>query len=389
MTMNIIGLMSGTSADGIDAALVKIKMQQKGKLHASLMQFLVARIPHQLKRDLFCLFEDQKGSLSLVCQLNFQLGQIFAHAVKRLLKKAGVTPDHIDAIGSHGQTVYHIPHFMAMRRNMIPSTLQIGDSSVIALETGITTVADFRVADMAVGGEGAPLIPFADFHLLSSQHRTRIVQNIGGIANCTILPADSSIESVSAFDTGPGNMIIDGVIRSVTDNRLLYDKNGSFARHGKVYQPLLRRLLAHPYFDLSPPKTTGRELFGEHYVRNFLKMAHRAHLSVGDMVATATALTAESIIQAYTSYVFPEHTVDEIILGGGGAYNKTLFAMLRERLPSRIRLLQHEDVGINAKAKEAIGFALLAYACLNNIPANLPSATGAQRPVILGKIYRP
>lgn len=387
--MKIIGLMSGTSADGVDSALVEIN-HRGNKLQARLIAFEVYAYPPVLKERIFRLFRDRRGSLSLACQLNMEIGEAFATAALKVIKRAGIKPRDIAAIGSHGQTVYHIPPTLAKKKGLIPSTLQIGDSSVIALRTGIPTVADFRTADMAVGGEGAPLIPFADFHLLSHPRRTRIVQNIGGIANCTVLPGGAeSLEEIIAFDTGPGNMVIDALVRIITNGRLNLDKNGSIARGGRINEELLRRQLRHPYFSLPPPKTTGRESFGEDYARRFLIKAQGLGLSGEDTIATATALTVESIVQAYERFIFPEYKVEEVILGGGGAENKTLVNMLRRRLPESIRLLRHEDLGLDSNAKEAIGFAMLAYATLHGMPSNCPSATGASRPVVLGKIYYP
>lgn len=386
--MKIIGLMSGTSADGVDTALVEIH-QRRRKLHAKLLAFNVYKFPLRLKQLIFQLFLDQAGSLSLTCQLNFALGKVFAEAVLELLRKSGVPPQEIQAIGSHGQTVYHLPPSLARQKGTIPSTLQIGDASVIALHTGIPTVADFRTADVAAGGEGAPLIPFADFHLLAHPRRTRIVQNIGGIANCTVLPAGCQLADVTAFDTGPGNMVIDALVRIVTAGKKQFDKNGSLARRGQINKKILKYYLAHRYFKITPPKTTGRELFGEQFAQKFWYHCQQKQLYPQDAIATATALTAESIIQAYEQFIFPRYKVSEVILGGGGAENKAIVGMLRNRLPSEIKLLKHEDLGINSKAKEAIAFALLAYACIKRIPANVPSVTGANRAVILGKIYQP
>ncbi len=386
--MKIVGLMSGTSADGIDAALVEIR-QHRGKLRCRLIAFHVLTIPSATKKKIFQVFRDGKGSVSLACQLNFEMGELFAQAASRVIRKAGLQHGDIDAIGSHGQTIFHIPPGMAQREGLVASTLQVGDAAVIGLKTGITTVADFRTADMAVGGEGAPLIPFVDFHLLSHPRLTRVVQNIGGIANCTLLPAASSMDNVIAFDTGPGNMIIDALVAMTSNNTRHFDRNGALARKGRVDKALLRNLLTHFYFETPPPKTTGRETFGVQYAERLLKHATRRGLSLEDTIATATALTAESIAHAYERFVFPHRQVDEVILGGGGAKNSTLVAMLRDRLPRNIRLLTHEDVGIDSKAKEALGFAMLAYACLKRKPSNVPSATGAQRPVILGKIYTP
>jgi anhydro-N-acetylmuramic acid kinase len=277
---------------------------------------------------------------------------------------------------------------MAASEQCTPSTLQIGEASIIAQVTGIPTVSDFRTADMAAGGNGAPLITFADYHLLRDKIKGRVVQNIGGIANCTLLPANCGIADVTAFDTGPGNMVIDGLVARITDSREACDRNGHIAASGVVNQRLLNDLLAHSYFSAPPPKTTGRELFGMSYVNRLITKARERAISDNDLVAIATALTSESILRAYHDFVFPRMHVDEVILGGGGAQNPFLVGLLRHGLPDDIHLLAHEDVGISSKAKEAIGFALLGWARLHNIPGNVPSATGASHQVLLGKIYQ-
>ncbi len=382
-----IGLMSGTSVDGIDAGLVEISATNDS-VEAELKAFLVHPYPPALRQRIFKLFEDQAGALCLACELNFEIGREFAHATLALLKQAGISPGDISLIGSHGQTVYHIPPLMAASEEHIASTLQIGEASIIAQMTGIPTVSDFRTADMAAGGNGAPLITFADYHLLRDKTKGRVVQNIGGIANCTLLPANCALADVLAFDTGPGNMIIDGLVARMTDGREACDRDARLAASGVIDQRLLKDLLAHPYFSAPPPKTTGRELFGLTYVDQLRAQAKERRISDADLVATATALTAESILHAYRDFVFPRMRVDEVILGGGGAQNPFLVRLLRLGLPDKIQLLTHEDVGIDSKAKEAIGFALLGWARIHNIPGNVPSATGASHQVLLGKIYQ-
>lgn len=379
--------MSGTSVDGVDAALVEISWINDS-IKADLKAFLVHPYPPSIRQRIFDLFEDQAGALSLACELNFEIGREFAHAALVLLKKARISSSDVRLIGSHGQTAYHIPPLMAVSEQHTPSTLQIGEASIIAQMTDIPTVSDFRTADMAAGGNGAPLITFADYHLLRDETKGRVVQNIGGIANCTLLPANCALADVLAFDTGPGNMVIDGLVAQMTGGREACDRDAHIAASGVINQSLLKDLLAHPYFSAPPPKTTGRELFGLTFVNQLRAQANARRISDTDLVSTATALTAESILRAYRDFVFPRMRVDEVILGGGGAKNPLLVELLRRGLADEIQLLTHEDVGINSKAKEAIGFALLGWARIHNIPANVPSATGASHQVLLGKIYQ-
>lgn len=384
----VIGLMSGTSVDAVDAALVRL-IFRRSRVKIQLLKFVTLPYAQRLRATIFQAFDDKQSSASLICQLNFSLGEAFAKAATKLMDAAGLTSQQILAIGSHGQTIYHIPPHLVTKKRLRPSTLQIGEASIIAINTGITTVSDFRPADMAVGGNGAPLITFADYHLLMHAKKTRIVQNIGGIANCTLLPANCSIEQVIGFDSGPGNMVIDALAQHVSDGKYKFDKDGQLAGKGKIDSKLLKHLLRHPYFRVCPPKTTGRETFGLQYTHHIINLAKKRRVSLLNLLATATALTAETIVNAYEAFIFPYYEVDQVIVGGGGANNKILMNMLRQRLPSKTKLLRHEDLGIDSKAKEAIGFALLAYACLQGIPANIPSVTGAQQPVILGKIYHP
>jgi anhydro-N-acetylmuramic acid kinase len=383
-----IGLMSGTSVDSVDAALVHFTIQE-GRIRHQLLEFTSISYPKDIRTKIFTVFQDGIGSLSMACELNFEIGAIFARAAQRLITSSGFPRQSIKVIGSHGQTVYHLPPGDKSRKKYTPSTLQLGESSVIALRTGIPVVCDFRTADMAVGGQGAPLIPMADYYLLSHDMKTRIIQNIGGIANCTYLPANGTPDDIIAFDTGPGNMVIDGLASSFTDGREQYDKRGKRASRGKVNVKLLALLLKDPYFSKSPPKTTGRETYGRNYVEKVMEQGKNLKLSHDDIIATASRLTVETIIHAYKKFLFPRGIPSEVILGGGGAKNRFVVNSLRDCLQPEVKLLTHESLGVNSKAKEAIAFALLGLLCILGQPGNIPSATGAKKAVTLGKTYYP
>lgn len=377
----VIGLMSGTSADGIDAVLAEIS-ESGGNLKATVRRHTNTRFAPALRQRILhaCLH----GTVREICELNFELGDKFAAAACRVMAEAGVRADRVFAIGSHGQTVHHRP------TAKFPSTLQIGEPAVIAERTGITTIADFRVADMAAGGQGAPLVPYADLVLFGDLSKPRIVQNIGGIANLTFLPKGATPEHVVAFDTGPGNMIIDGLIQALTSGKAGFDRNGRWAKRGKIHRQWVQEWMTHPFVQAAPPKTTGREEFGETAVRAFLRRGRALRLKPEDMVASATSFTAACISDAYRRFVFPHLTATdlaglEVVLGGGGARNPVLRAMLQEELPN-VRLLTHEDFGVDSQAKEALAFAILAHETLRGRPSNVPSATGAGRAVLLGKI---
>ncbi|MDB6022563.1 MAG: hypothetical protein JWQ04_2420 [Pedosphaera sp.] len=377
----LVGLMSGTSADGIDAVVVQISGSGRG-LAARLMAHRQQAFPAALRKHILhvCLH----GTVAEICELNFLLGEHFARAALTVIHKAGLQPKDIAAIGSHGQTIHHLP------RARTPSTLQIGEPSVIAERTGITTVADFRVRDMAAGGQGAPLVTYVDWALQTDPVRPRILQNVGGIGNLTFLPPRAKLVQVMAFDTGPGNMVMDAVVGTLSQGRLRYDRNGQWAAKGKISEKLLGEMMAHPYLQRVPPKTTGREEFGDPFVKSVLASARRLRLADSDIVATVTAFTASSIVESYERFVFPKLTTNgrktlQVILGGGGAKNATLRRMLAARI-APATLLTQEDLGGSNTGKEAMAFAILAHETLQNQPSNVPSATGAKRPVVLGKI---
>jgi anhydro-N-acetylmuramic acid kinase len=373
--------MSGTSADGIDAVAAKIGREDV-KLRAEVLAHLHRPFKPTLRQRVLrvCLH----GSVAEICELNFLLGEHFAEAALAVIRKANLQPRQIAAIGCHGQTIHHLPNALT------PSTLQIGEPAVIAERSGITTIADFRVRDMAAGGQGAPLVPFVDWAFFTDDFRPRIVQNIGGIGNLTFLPPGAKLEEVVAFDTGPGNMVLDAVVSAMSRGRESYDRNGCWAARGKISEKLLAEMMSHPFLKKRPPKTTGREEFGELFVQKILSSARQMRLRAEDIVATTTAFTASSIVEAYSRFIFPKLNQAQlnklhVILGGGGAKNPTLRRMLEERVP-QVTFLTHEDFGIANSAKEALAFAVLANETLAGRPGNVPSATGAKNAVVLGKI---
>ncbi|MEJ2323357.1 MAG: anhydro-N-acetylmuramic acid kinase [Nitrospirota bacterium] len=365
----VLGLMSGTSHDGVDASLVGFAGGKPGLLGHT-------RTPYSksLRESIRSAFV---GTAEEVCRLNFSLGEVFARAALQCLREAGVEPSSVEAIASHGQTIYHIPP----RGGRPGSTLQIGEPAVIAQRTGIKVVSDFRAADMALGGHGAPLVPFAD-HVLFRRRATCCVQNIGGVANVTVVTP--ALEGVFAFDTGPGMCLVDEAMKALFGKPL--DRGGRTARKGKADAGLLGRLRRHRYFRQRPPKSTGRELFGGGMLQKIFK--HYPQVRPEDLVATLTRLTALSIKDAYERFVFPEHKIGEVILSGGGARNDYLVSLLREELsPLKVTLI--DELGIPAEAKEALSFAVLANETLRGRPSSLPRVTSASRAAVLGKITYP
>lgn len=376
MEKYVVGLMSGTSLDGVDAALVKIEgFGEETKVQ--LIEFMNEDIPMDLKKEILDCFSVERSNVELICSVNFKLGYLFSEAAKKVCQKANFDLKKLDLIGSHGQTVYHIP---VPYKNMVLSTLQIGEPSVIAYETGVMVVSNFRTMDMAAGGQGAPLVPYTEY-LLYRSDKNRVLQNIGGIGNVTVLPANCTLDQMYAFDTGPGNMIIDEVTKRLKGVK--YDKGGYFASQGKLNMELLNQLMSIEYIDAAPPKTTGREFFGSQFVDALLKKWNS--LSAEDLIATVTMFTAKSIAVNYRNYVFNRYPINEVILGGGGSYNNTLVKMLQDLLPE-CRIMLQEDLGYSSDAKEAIAFAVLANETLNGLASNVLGATGAKERVILGNI---
>ncbi|MCW4049846.1 MAG: anhydro-N-acetylmuramic acid kinase [Candidatus Bathyarchaeota archaeon] len=376
-TRRIIGLMSGTSADGVTAALTRITGAGE-QATIKLEGYKTYPYHDEVQQRLFTLFNPKTGTVRDACELNFVIGEAFADSVERILADTGINVSDVDLIGSHGQTIWHQPKTNLVAGHSTRSTLQIGEPAVISFKTGLPVIADFRKADIVAGGEGAPLTPYLDYVLHRDPKANRVLQNIGGIANLTYLPSGGSLDDIVAFDTGPGNMIIDAVVKRYTGGS--HDVDGAIARRGEVHPVLLDKLLSHIYFASRAPKTTGREMFGEHYADEIIKQAKKMRVSMEDVVATITALTFESIAQAYETHLPGD--VDEIYVSGGGARNPVLMEGLRDRLEAPV--YEYSALGFPSEAKEAVLMALLANEHVMGVPCNVPSATGAQSRVVLG-----
>ncbi len=382
--MFVMGLMSGTSSDGIDAALIDVRGGEL-RLKIKLLAFETFPYPPSLQKRLISLASNECLPVSTLCHLNFEIAEYFADATIKLAKQAKIPLSKIQLIGSHGQTVQHMPSAKRGLKKTLASTLQIGEPSVIAERTGITTVADFRPRDIAAGGEGAPLTPYLHYHLFKSQKKSRAIINIGGISNVTVLRAGDKIDQTIAFDMGPGNMLIDALVSQFSKNQKQFDKNGAMAKKGTVCNELLSDLLRHPFFKRKPPKSTGREMFGALMVEEILKKSEALDLSQNDVIATVTQYTAESIALNFKRFVLKTGNLDEVIVGGGGICNPVLMARLSETL-APIPVLTYENIGHHSRAIEAMTFAVLAYQSWHRRPSNIPSVTGARHPVVLGKI---
>jgi len=382
--MFVLGLMSGTSADGIDVALARLSGALP-HLNAKLLGHTSSKFPSAIRKEILRVAEQQPISAGDLSQLNFRLGEIFADAALAACRRFRVSLRKISLIGSHGQTIFHQGQPANFLGRPTCSTLQIGEPSVIAARTGITTVGDFRPADMALGGQGAPLVPYADYLLYRDPKLGRISLNLGGIANITVIPASAKASQVLAFDTGPANMLIDALVSHFTHGRLRFDKDARLASQGRRVPALLDELLRDPYLKLPPPKSTGREYYGRAYLKNFLRLGRRHGAKSNDFIRAATLFTALSIVDALHRFVLPKTKIHQLIVSGGGARNPLILAQLSAALPN-IELLPSSRLGILEAAKEAFAFALLAYETFHQRPANLPSATGARGPAILGKI---
>jgi anhydro-N-acetylmuramic acid kinase len=375
--------MSGTSADGIDVAFVRISHSARGP-KIKLLAHRATPYPRPLRQAVLAAMNAQQTSTAELARLNWRLGIAYAEAVRAALK---LHPVKLDLIGCHGQTVYHqaVPASYAGRR--FPCTWQLGEPALIASATGVPVASNFRPADMTAGGQGAPLVPLVDFVLFAHPKRARILQNIGGIGNLTVLPAGASQGQVAAFDTGPGNMVIDALMAKLFGK--LYDSGGRTAAKGRVLQKIIDSALRDSYFAKRPPKSAGREQFGSEFASSFLKACQRAGASPLDAVATATAFTADSIALAFGRFATPligSAPVD-FIVSGGGSLNLTLMRMLRDRLePRGCTVATSDHVGLPSQSKEAVAFALLAWQTWHHLPGNVPAATGALRPAILGEI---
>jgi len=376
----IAGLMSGTSADGIDTAFVKIK-DHGIDTQIELLAFETFSYPDNVADKIHQFCQAEIVSLDELSQLNFLTAQLFAESVQKLSTSSGISVEKLDLIGSHGQTIRHLPDPQDFLGYKVTSTLQIADPSVIAQMTGIPTVGDFRPADMAQMGQGAPLIPIFDYFMFHSTENSKILLNIGGISNFTILPKACKISDIIAFDTGPGNTLLDRYCEKFF--HIPYDKNGKIAAAGTVNHELLNTLLKDAYFQQCPPKSTGREYFGYKYLKNFISKTSQLGMTHQDSIATLTALTIKSVFHSYQQFI--HIPVKEIIVSGGGIFNKTMMRMLQKEF-SDCTISTTDDYGIPSEAKEAMCFAVLANETIHNSPGNIPSATGAQKPAVLGKI---
>ncbi len=382
-----VGLMSGTSHDGVSAALIRIDERRRPPVE--LLSFKTYPYAARFRARLLKACTPGGPGVAEIAQLNFGLGRAFASAALNLVRIAGVPIQEVSFIGSHGHTFFHMPP-RSVRRGAIPATLQLGETAVIAALTGVPVVADFRPMDVALGGEGAPLAPLMHLRLFGDRRTGRMVQNIGGIANATYLPpgAQSDDARLIAFDTGPGNMVIDGVMARLSRGSLRMDRDGRMAARGVVSQRLLAEMLRHRYFARPPPKSTGREEFGDAFIERLLARARALKLAPPDIVATATALTARTIADSCRRLIMPLGPLGQLIVAGGGARNPTLMAMLARELPE-LAVLRAADAGVDGDALEAIAFAVLGYEMLNGRPGNIPSVTGARAPAVLGKLTLP
>ena len=386
--MIVAGVMSGTSADGINVALVRFASSRTGRASRpsphqgfTLLAHAEYPFPVAVRRPILETMNAELAHVADLARLNFLLGELYAEAVSKTARKHCAK---LALVGCHGQTLYHQGQASPFLGRKLAVTWQTGEGAVIAARLGVPVVSDFRPSDMAAGGKGAPLVPFLDYSLYRSQRIGRIAQNIGGIANLTAIPAGASLRQLVAFDTGPGNMVIDAVMEDLFGRR--YDRDGKVAASGQVQEGVITQLMRESFFRQKPPRTAGREEFGREYVGRFLRICRGA--GKPDVVATATALTARSIANAIQHFVLRhQKNYRELIVSGGGARNPTLLAMLRSELaPLGIELRSSDEFGVPTEAKEAVAFAVLAHETWHRRPSNVPSATGAKRPAILGKI---
>ncbi|MFR1450089.1 MAG: anhydro-N-acetylmuramic acid kinase AnmK [Beduini sp.] len=375
--MYAIGIMSGTSLDGVDTVLVKIEgYYQKTKLEVIAYQEFPIPKPLVLKIKKACSLEHSNSEL--ICSLNFEIGHLFCQAVHHLLKKANFDPSQLDFIASHGQTIYHIPF---EKEDCVPSTLQIGEAALLAYEFNTLVISNFRVMDMAAGGQGAPLVPYSEYILYSKPHQNIALQNIGGIGNVTFLNGSQNIDDIFAFDTGPGNMMINEACQILFN--VEYDAYGKIAKSGKIITPLIDELMKHPYFDKKIPKSTGREDFGEFYVKELISRYNQYPKE--DLITTFTYFTAKSIAFHYQRDILSQHSLNQIIIGGGGSHNQTLVDFIKAELPD-IPVYTQDELGYSSDAKEAIAFVILGNETLHQHFSNVKSSTGAKNYVVLGQI---
>jgi anhydro-N-acetylmuramic acid kinase len=368
--MLVAGVMSGTSLDGIDVAIVDIHSKK-----INCRAFHSVPYPKAV-RDALLSVSNNITHTATISRLNFLLGALYADAIHEACRRNRLKIETIDLCGMHGQTIFHEGQPVEYLGLRVASTLQIGEAAVVAERTGIHTISNFRERDMAAGGKGAPLVPYVDYRLFHHRRIGRIALNIGGIANITVIPAAAKPSAIVAFDTGPGNMVIDALVSHKTQGRQRYDRDGRIARAGKIHPSMLAAMLSDPYFALDPPKTAGREQFGHQFASGLIATG----IPIDDLIATATEFTAQSIAKAVERF----SNIAELIVSGGGIHNRRIMRRLRELLP-HLAIATTADHGIDPDAKEAIAFAVLAHEFVQARPANIPSATGARHAAILGK----
>ncbi|MFD2114607.1 anhydro-N-acetylmuramic acid kinase [Paenibacillus yanchengensis] len=386
-----VGLMSGTSVDGIDAAVIEIRPIATADhvLDVRLLAFENKPFVPAVREQIFRLFDPAKATIDKVGAMHTWLGELYAEAAQSVLALSGLQAEQVMVIGSHGQTIYHAPEDNFVASYNLRCSVQIGDGAIIANRTGIACVSDFRVADMALGGQGAPLVPFTEYVLFREETTCLLLQNIGGIGNMTVLPAGTSLEEVFAFDTGPGNMIIDGLV-ALLYPPLMMDVGGKIAAQGTIVAELLEWLQADDYYTMALPKSTGRERFGEQYVAAIVQKMNEQGWQKEDVITTVTYFTAWTIVHSYHYYVAAEQTLARLIVSGGGSYNSTLMGFLQKLfVPLGIDVCTQEEIGGNSDAKEAVAFALLAFYTMERLPNTISRVTGATAPAIMGKISYP
>jgi anhydro-N-acetylmuramic acid kinase len=383
-THRVIGLMSGTSADGVDAALCELSGEGRGGLTVKLVAEHTEPYPDFVREKVLRASDPRGGTAAEICELHYLLGEVFAASANQLMQTAGVQPADVDLIGSHGQTISHIPPRTEGSVYQLGATLQLGEAAVIAERTGINVISNFRARDIAAGGQGAPLVPFVDYLMFSSDAVSRVALNIGGISNVTWLPAGGKSNDTLAYDSGPGNMIIDAMVQYMTQGNESYDRDGDIAASGTIHRAMLTEMMRHPYVKRVPPKSTGREEFGFDYAMKMFDFGNKLGAMPRDIVATATEFTALTIAESIKQFVQPRGTIDEIIVSGGGALNPVLMDLLNRELP-KIKIETSDKFGLPLKAKESIAFAILARESALGRPSNMPTATGAQGPRVLGQ----
>jgi anhydro-N-acetylmuramic acid kinase len=383
--MTVAGVMSGTSADGVDVALTRIAPRRGNTPKVELLTLESFAYPAALRRAVLAAMDAPGIATAELARLNWRLGEVYADAVVETLRKHKT---QVELVGCHGQTIYHQGIVRPYLGKPLRCTWQLGEPALLAERLNIPVVSNFRPADMSAGGQGAPLVPMLDHVLFRDTKRNRVLQNLGGIGNLTVLPAAAMLDQVFAFDTGPANMVLDACMQQLFHKP--YDRNGAVAERGEIILPAVLELLKDKFFNARPPKSAGREQFGEAYVARLLKLCKKQHAHPEDVIASATALTAWTIAKAYKRFVAPKLTgaaPTEFIISGGGTRNTSLMTLLDISLKTLNCTVQTtDDFGLPSQAKEATAFALLAWLTLHHQPGNIPSATGASRPVILGSI---